>query len=166
MTVGLSGWLLRYWRGETPTVGDLFAAFRIYKPTVVTMLVRDLYIFLWCLLFIIPGIVKSYAYSMTPYIIYENPNLTADQAITLSRRMTDGVKGDLFVLDLSWLGWSLLSAITAGLVGILYVNPYMGLTQAGVYEQLKWNAIQTGRLTWEDFGQMPPAAIPNDDPTL
>jgi len=157
MTVGGHGWLLRYWRGETPTIGELFASFRIYKPSVVTMLLKDLYVFLWSLLFIIPGIIKSYAYSMVPYIIYENPNLTAGQAIKMSEKMTDGYKGDLFVFDLSYWGWSILSGITFGIVGILYVNPYIGVAHAGVYEDLKWRAIQSGRLTWEDFGQLPPS---------
>lgn len=156
MTVGGHGWLLRYWRGETPGVGEVFASFRIYKPTVVTMLVKDLYIFLWSLLFVIPGIIKSYAYSMVPYIIYENPNLTADEAITISRKMTDGYKGELFIFYLSYFGWHMLSAITAGIVGILYVNPYMGVAHAGIYEDLKQKAIQNGRLTWADFGQTPP----------
>lgn len=156
MTVGGHGWMLRHWRGEEVTVGETFAAFRIYKPSVVTMLVRGIYIWLWSLLFIIPGIVKTYAYSMVPYIIYENPNLTANQAIKMSKKMTNGYKFDLFVLGLSFIGWQFLSAITGGVVGIFWVNPYMGLTHAGVYEDLKWRAIQSGTLTWEDFGQLPP----------
>ena len=156
MTVGGHGWMLRHWRGEDVSVGEAFAAFRIYKPSVVTMLVRGIYIWLWSLLFVIPGIVKTYAYSMVPYIIYENPNLTANQAIKISNKMTKGYKFDLFVLGLSFIGWQLLSAITGGIVGIFWVNPYMGLTHAGVYEDLKWRAIQNGTLTWEDFGQLPP----------
>jgi len=142
-------------------VGETFAGFRIYKPSVVTMLIRGIYIWLWSLLFIIPGVIMRYAYSMTPYIIYENPNLTANQAIKMSKTMTDGYKGDLFVLSLSFIGWKLLSLITGGLVGLFWTNPYIGLTHAGVYEDLKWKAIQSGKLDWTDFGQMPP---PPDDP--
>lgn len=156
MTVGGHGWMLRHLRGEEVSVGEAFAAFRIYKPTVVTMLVRGIYVWLWSLLFVIPGIIKAFAYSMVPYIIYENPNLTANQAIKMSKKMTDGYKGDLFVLNLSFIGWMMLSAITGGLVGIFWSNPYMGLTHAGAYEDLKWKAIQSGKLTWEDFGQTPP----------
>ena len=159
MTVSGHGWLLRYWRGETPSVGATFDGFRIYGKAVGTMFVKELYVFLWSLLFIVPGIIKGYAYSMVPYIIYENPNLTANQAIKMSEKMTDGYKGDLFVFYLSYFGWNLLSSITGGLVGLLYVNPYIGVAHAGVYEELKWNAIQTGRLTWEDFGQTPPPAV-------
>lgn len=157
VTSGLCGWLMRYWRGENPSIGELFASFRNYRPVLGAMFLRDLYTFLWSLLFIIPGIVKGLAYSMVPYIIYENPNLTASQALKISQKMTDGAKGDLFVLGLSFIGWNILTALTGGLLGIFYVNPYMGLTYAGVYDQLKWNAIQDGRLTWTDFGQVVPA---------
>lgn len=156
VTSGVRGWLMRYWRGETPSVGDLFATFRTYRPVLGAMFLRDLYAFLWSLLFIVPGIIKSLAYSMVPYIIYENPNLTASQALKISEKMTDGAKGDLFVLELSFLGWNMLSAITGGIVGIFYSNPYIGVTYAGVYDQLKWNAIQSGRLNWADFGQTAP----------
>lgn len=156
VTVGMNGWLLRFWRGEDVRVTDLFACFRIYKPSLKAMLVRDVYFILWNLLPVV-GIIKSYAYSMVPYIIYENPNLTPNQAITLSRRLTRGYKWKLFVLELSFIGWNLLSALTCGILGLLYVNPYMGLTYAGAYEQLKWAALQEGRVDWSDFGQMPPA---------
>ena len=154
MTVGAAGWLLRFVRGEMPPVSELFACFRIYKPTVLAMLLRGVYTFLWSLLFLIPGIVKGYAYSMVPYIIYENPNLTAKQAIALSCKLTDGYKWDLFILDLSFIGWNLLSAITGGILGILYVYPYMGVTHATVYEHLKQSALTGGRVTYLDFDQV------------
>lgn len=153
MTVGAAGWLLRFVRGETPSVGELFACFRIYKPSVMAMLLRDVYLFLWSLLFLIPGIVKGYAYSMVPYVIYENPNLTAKQAIVLSCKLTDGYKWDLFILDLSFLGWNLLSAFTGGILGILYVFPYIGVTHATTYEHLKQSALASGRVTYADFDQ-------------
>ncbi len=153
---GMRGWFLRYSRGENAPFGELFASFRIYLPVVAANFLRSLYTFLWSLLFFIPGIVKSYAYSMTDYIIYENPNLSANQAITLSRELTRGAKWDLFVLDLSFIGWNLLSALTFGLLGILYVNPYYSTAHALAYDSLKMTAIQSGRLTWADFGQMAP----------
>lgn len=153
---GMRGWFLRYSRGENASFGELFASFRIYLPVVAANFLRSLYTFLWSLLFFIPGIVKSYAYSMTDYIIYENPNLSANQAITLSRELTRGAKWDLFVLDLSFLGWNLLSGLTCGILGILYVNPYYATAHAMVYDSLKASAIQSGRLTWADFGQIAP----------
>lgn len=159
VTVGIRGWLLRYWRGETPSILALFDSFRLYKPALKAMLWRDIVTFLWGLLFIIPGIIKSFAYSMVPYIIYENPNLSAGEALRLSHKLTKGAKGELFVLGLSFIGWNLLSAMTFGLLGVLFVNPYAGVTYAGVYEQLKWDALQNGRVEWADFGQAPPLDI-------
>lgn len=153
---GMRGWFLRYSRGENASFGELFASFRIYMPVVAANFLRGLYTFLWSLLLFIPGIVKSYAYSMTDYIIYENPNLSANQAITLSRELTRGAKWDLFVLDLSFIGWNLLSGLTFGLLGVLYVNPYYSTAHALVYDSLKMTAIQSGRLTWADFGQVAP----------
>lgn len=159
VSVGLNGWLLRYWRGETPSVAALFASFRIYKPSLKAMFTAQLYSFLWSLLFVIPGIIKSYAYALVPYIIYENPNLTANQAIALSEKLTRGYKWKLFVLELSFIWWDLLSAVSLGIVGLLYVNPYKYLTYAGAYEQIKWAALQEGRVNWEDFGQMAPVEL-------
>lgn len=153
---GMRGWFLRYSRGENASFGELFASFRIYMPVVAANFLRGLYTFLWSLLLFIPGIVKSYAYSMTDYIIYENPNLSANQAITLSRELTRGAKWNLFVLDLSFIGWNLLSGLTFGLLGVLYVNPYYSTAHALVYDSLKMTAIQSGRLTWADFGQVAP----------
>ncbi len=149
--VGFNGWMLRYGRGENPSVGELFASFRIYKPAMTAMLLRDVLVFLWSLLFLIPGIVKSFAYSMAPYIVYENPNLTANQTLALSRKLTDGYKLELFVMELSFIGWYLLSGLTLGILGILYVNPYYQLSRAGAYEWLRNNALQTGRITWQEL---------------
>ncbi len=166
LATGGRGWYLRYVRGETPDVGEAFASFRIYKPVVGTALLRNVYVFLWSLLFVIPGIVKSYAYSMADYIIYENPNLTADEALSMSVKMTNGAKGDLFVFDLSFVGWNLLNAFTFGILGVVYVHPYMYTAHAAVYDALKWKAIADGVLTWENFGQLPPAENTDEPPMV
>ena len=163
--VGCYGWFLRYWRGENLSAGEAFAGFRIYLPCVKTMLLRNVFVFLWSLLLIIPGIVKSLAYSMAEYIIYENPNLPAGRALAMSDAMTRGYKGDLFVFGLSFLGWQLLSGFTCGILGIVYVSPYICTAHAGVYEMLKSSAIQRGVLTWEDFGQYPPYQAPPAPPS-
>jgi len=139
--VGFTGWFLRYVRGEEPPVEDLFLAFRIYGKVVGTMLLRDVYIFLWSLLFSIPGIIKSYSYYLVPYIIYENPSLSANDAITLSRKMMNGWKWEAFVLELSFLGWHILSALTCGILGILYVNPYFQTAHAMFYETVRYDAL-------------------------
>lgn len=162
LTTGNRGWFMRYWRGEYPSVGELFASFRIYLPVLVTNLLRSVYVFLWSLLLIVPGIVKSYAYSMADYIIYENPNMNATDALKLSERLTDGAKWELFVFDLSFFGWEMLSALTVGILGIVYVTPYKCTAHAGIYESLKASAIYSGRVSWQDFGQMPPVMPPQE----
>ena len=108
-----------------------------YIGNVKTMFVKDLYLFLWSLLFVIPGIVKSYSYRMVPYILSENPGISTKEAIDLSREMMDGNKWKAFVLDLSFIGWILLSVLTLGILAIFYVNPYMEATNAELYHALK-----------------------------
>ena len=101
------------------------------------MFFRDLYTFLWSLLFIIPGIVKSYEYRMIPYILGENPDMNMEQAFAMSKQMMDGNKWNAFVLDLSFILWDLLGACTVGILNILYIEPYKRLTDAGLYQTLK-----------------------------
>ena len=96
----------------------------------------NLKILLWLFLFIVPGFIKAYEYSMIPYLLAENPNLSADEAFSLSKQMTTGQKMDLFVLDLSFLGWIILGLICCG-IGILFVLPYPEATNAEVYLILK-----------------------------
>lgn len=115
-----------------------FAFDHNYKNVITTMFFRDLYTFLWTLLFIIPGIVKSYEYQMIPYILAEHPDMPREQAFAISRQMMDGNKWKAFVLDLSFIPWNLLSLITFGIVGIFYVDPYMNMTYAALYEALKY----------------------------
>ncbi|MBQ7574334.1 MAG: DUF975 family protein [Clostridia bacterium] len=104
------------------------------------MLLKDIFLCLWSLLFIIPGIIKSYSYCMVPFILADNPNIGAKEAITLSRKMMDGNKWRAFVLDLSFIGWFLLAGLTGGILGIFYVNPYVYSTHAELYHALKNNA--------------------------
>ena len=108
-----------------------------YANGIITMLLRTVFTALWTLLLIIPGIIKSYEYRMIPYILAENPDLEWREVFSISRRMMDGEKWNAFILDLSFLGWAFLSAITLGLVGIFYVNPYKGLTDAALYMALR-----------------------------
>lgn len=121
-----------------------------YRGIIATMFLRDVYSFFWTLLFIIPGIIKAYSYLMVPYILTDNPNMGADNAITLSRKMMDGNKGDAFVLHLSFIGWYLLGAL-AFFVGMFFVNPYFYATEAQLYLVLRKKAIDNGYCTYEDF---------------
>ncbi|WP_251392207.1 DUF975 family protein [Mediterraneibacter agrestimuris] len=110
---------------------------RGYKNAVKTMFFRDLYTFLWTLLFIIPGICKYYEYSIIPYLLAENENMTKEEAFAESRRLMKGNKWRAFVLDLSFIPWLFLSAVTLGMVGVFYVTPYMYSTGAAFYQALK-----------------------------
>lgn len=152
LRVGRAGWFMRYSRGEYPGVGQMFASFRIYNPSMVSMLLVDVYTFLWTLLFIIPGIVKAYAYRLVPYIIYENPSLPPAEALRISEQIMRGRKGELFIFDLSFIWWNLLSFITAGIVGIIYVDPYHSTAEAAVYDTYKWDAINSGLVSPQAFG--------------
>ncbi len=110
-----------------------------YLPIVKTMFLTSLYTFLWSLLLIIPGIIKSYSYRMVPFILAEDPTMDSKQAIDLSRSMMNGNKWRAFVLDLSFIGWYLLSALTAGLLLIFWVGPYVEATDAELYRALREN---------------------------
>ena len=108
-----------------------------YKNIVLGMFLRGLFILLWSMLFLIPGIIKSYSYRMVPFILTDNPEITATEAITLSRQMMKGNKWRAFVLDLSFIGWYILSALTLGALSIFYVNPYVYATEAELYHTIK-----------------------------
>ena len=124
--------------GEKPKVATLFEA---YKPpmlgkSILLFVLQFIFIYLWTLLFIIPGIVKSFSYAMAWYILAENPNMTAREAITESRRIMNGHKFEYFVLSLSFILWMLLCTVTLG-IAYIYVAPYMQLTFTNFYHNIK-----------------------------
>lgn len=130
-------------------------AFRTnYRNIVIGMFLRNLYTFAWSLLFIIPGIIKAYEYRMIPYILADNPDISYEEAFDLSKQMMDGNKWDTFVLDLSFIGWNLLSALTLGLVGIFYVNPFELQTNAELYLALRGNPVATEAPSYGDYIEM------------
>lgn len=126
--------------GIEPKVGDAFCGFDDYWSALKLHLLSGLYIFLWSLLLVIPGIIKTYAYSMSVYILAENPGKSARECIKESVAMTMGYKVDLFVLGLSFIGWGLLSCITFG-IALIWVMPYMQATYANAYNLLKSKAV-------------------------
>lgn len=121
-----------------------------YLNVLFTMLTRSIFTILWTLLLIIPGIIKSFAYSMVPYILADNPNMDYKRAIELSVKMTDGHKWNMFVLDLSFLGWYILGLL-ALFIGTLFVHPYVDSTYAQLYLILRQNAIDEGISTEEEL---------------
>lgn len=121
---------------NTPINEFLFAFKASYLNIVKIMFLKKLYTFLWSLLFIVPGIIKSYEYYLVPYIIGDNPDIEAEEAFRISRELMYGNKMDTFILDLSFIGWYILSSITFGLLNIFYVTPYVYLTRAALYRKL------------------------------
>lgn len=104
------------------------------------MILSTIYIFLWTLLLIIPGIIKSYSYALTPYILVEHPEMSANEAIEESMRLMDGHKFDLFYLQLSFIGWAILSILSLGL-GVFWLIPYQMTAQAAFYRDIKKGAM-------------------------
>ena len=136
LEVGCRSFFVR--NAEAPAaLGELGRGFSPYGRSVGTMFLRGLFQFLWSLLFVIPGIIKHYSYRMVPYILADQPELSGTAAITRSREMMNGQKWNAFVLDLSFLGWHILSALTLGILGVFYVNPYQAATNAELYHELK-----------------------------
>lgn len=136
LQMGYARILLNQHDGKEFRFGDLFSMFDYFGTGFAQRFLRSLYEILWSLLFIIPGIMKSYSYAMTPFILAENPQLTASQAIERSEDMMDGHRWELFVLDLSFIGWALLAGLTLNL-GNLALNPYRNATYAAFYRQLQ-----------------------------
>ena len=139
-TAGLSCVLLRVARKEDEhaNIGKLFSTFgdgQLGKYIGLGLL-QMLFIFLWSLLLIIPGIIKSYAYSMSYFIQLDNPDMGPKDSITASRKMMKGHKWQLFVMDLSFIGWYIVGFLCLG-VGVLWVHPYYELSKALFYEELK-----------------------------
>lgn len=110
-----------------------------WKNVAITMFLMDLFTSLWTLLFIIPGIIKGYEYKMIPYLLAEDPEMSYQDAFAKSKEMMHGQKWNAFVLDLSFIGWHILSAFTLGILGVFYVMPYYYQTSAELYLTLKNN---------------------------
>lgn len=121
-----------------------------YGKKLVVSILRTVFITLWCFLFIIPGIVYNYSSYFSFQIMCENPNLKPMEALKLSKKMVAGNRGELFALDLSFIGWWILCGISFGIASI-YAIPYYLTTQALYYENFKIRALQEGRITEDDF---------------
>ena len=122
--------------GEAVKIEQLFDGFKDYSRVVLTGLLQGIYIFLWTLLLIVPGIIKSLSYSQTNYILRDYPELKNNAAIELSMAMMEGHKFDYFCLILSFIGWILLGILTLG-IGFLWISPYIATASAHFYEHVK-----------------------------
>lgn len=169
LTIGTARFFVRNRFGSTE-YGNVFSGFQNgYLNGALAMFVTQLFIFLWSLLFFIPGIVKSLQYSMVEYILSDNPNVSGSRARQLSRLMTEGEKGAIFVLMLSFIGWMLLpvaaSAVltwlfpafpilstVAASLGVFFIMPYYDATFAELYVFLRDRAIQSGMVSPAELG--------------
>lgn len=142
--LGYAKFLLKQYYGQNLEFQDLFSEFDRFGTGFAQYFLRNLFVFLWSLLLIVPGIIASYRYAMTPFILIDHPELTASEAIERSKAMMDGRKGELFYLDLTFIGWGLLAGLTMNL-GHLALNPYHNAAHAIFYKNLtqsqsRWEA--------------------------
>lgn len=132
--------------GDNKLTANCFRlSFGNYFKNVAAYLLMCLFIFLWTLLLIIPGIIKALAYSMTPFILKDFPELSVNQAINLSQKMMKGHKFDYFWLGLSFIGWILLGLLTLG-IGYIWLIPYMYTSYAAFYEEVKKEYLENTTL--------------------
>lgn len=133
--LGYVRYLMKQYNKEELQFSDLFSQFDRFGQGFAQAFLRGLYTFLWSLLLIVPGIVKSYSYAMTPFIMADRPEMTASEAINASKAMMDGHKADLFWLDLTFIGWDLLAVLTLN-IGHIALNPYKNAARAAFYRDL------------------------------
>lgn len=122
---------------QTTSPATIMEGFQNYGHVVVTLLMRDVFVMLWSLLLVIPGIMKAYSYRMVPYIVKDNPELSPQETLALSAKMMSGNRWQAFVMDLSFFGWILLGVFTLNLVNIFWTSPYMSASDAELYLELK-----------------------------
>ena len=129
-------YLMRQYDHQSTTMEDIIPIFDRFLQGFLQAFFRGLFTILWSLLLIVPGVIASYSYRMTPYIMIDRPELTARQAIAASKEMMHGHKWELFCLDFSFIGWNILAALTLNL-GHLVLNPYKNAARTAFYRNLK-----------------------------
>ena len=123
-------------RQKEAEIGTMFGYFQFWKTAACARLLKGVYVLLWSLLFIIPGIIAGYSYAMTSYILAENPELTASEAIERSKQMMSGNRWRLFCLQFSFIGWEILSALLTFGIGGLWITPYKQAATAAFYREI------------------------------
>ena len=133
--LGYAKFLLKQHDKKELVFSDLFSQFERFGTGFAQRFLRMLYTALWALLFVVPGIIKSLSYAMTPFILEDHPELTASEAINRSKKLMDGHKMDLFILSLTFIGWEILSGLTLG-IGFLFLIPYRNAAYAAFYRNI------------------------------
>ncbi len=151
LTVAATNVLLKMSRTpEKISFSSFIESLTLWGRAILANIWRRLWIFFWALLFIIPGIVKSIAYSMHNFIICEYPKMSIFKALNISKLITKGHKTELFVMYLSFIGWILLASLTCG-IGFIWISPYMQMSFVNAYHALMKEALETGILKMEDL---------------
>ena len=132
---GYVRFLMKQYDRQELDLHDLFSQFEDFKRGFWLQLLQSLFILLWMLLLIIPGIIASYSYAMAPYIMAENPDMTPREALRASSDLMEGHRWELFCLRFSFIGWELLACLTLG-IGALALNPYMNAAEMAFYKEL------------------------------
>ena len=134
LMVGCDNFFLQNSRDSEANLSALERGFKpSYKSIVIAMFMKNLFIALWTLLLVVPGIVKGYQYRFVSYLLAENPEMDYREALETSKNLMNGHKWNAFVLDLSFIGWYLLAGLTLGILSVFYVNPYVHATNAELY---------------------------------
>lgn len=149
ISVGYAKFNLKLVDRQDGSFEDLFAYFSHWKTMAAASLLQTIYVVLWSLLLIIPGIIASFRYAMTDYILAENPELSASEAISLSKQMMQGNKWRLFCLGFSFIGWDILCAFTLG-IGNLWLTPYRQAATAAFYREVSDTWYKTYDNSWEE----------------
>ena len=151
LNVGLRSYFMNN-RENEEEFKDVFSAFTDgnYMTTVGAVFTTNLFVSLWSLLFVIPGIYHKYVYWMVPYICAEKPGISGSEARRISRAITDGYKLEIFVLELSFIGWRILGS--ALIFGNYFIEPYIQATYAELYVELRDKAILGGKIRPEEVG--------------
>ena len=122
--------------GRRARLSTVFSGFKVWTKALVARILRGIYIFLWSLLFIIPGIIATYSYSMVHYVMADHPDMTASEALRESKEIMKGNKWRLFCLALSFIGWEILAVIFTFGIGLLWVVPYQEAAIAALYRDI------------------------------
>lgn len=151
LSLGMVIYTLKFANGETPEVTEVFSGFNRWIDSVILSFLIDLFTVLWSILFIIPGIIKGISYSMSEYILAENPDMKPGEAIEWSKKITNGHKSRIFLVQLSFIGWAILASITV--IGLFWLIPYMNITMVNLYNEIKYlnDEYRTAFLTSADI---------------
>jgi len=151
VAVGFYNAYRKIYLGEQTELGELFMGFSNFGRNFLGGLWFFIFVFLWSLLLIVPGIIKAISYSVVFFILGESQNVDFRKALKLSMKITKGHKGKIFVLFLSFIGWGLLSILTLGILYVVFVGPYLSAAFAGMYVEMRDAALESGVITQEDL---------------